>query len=193
MRHPNTKAQASEYEKEGIPWGVSKKIGQSMVHYLHDLGAKHDLPDDKSEVVEYVNRLHKKLTLHNAHFPDDIPFDIVYPAFMSAVLNGFVEIPDYQPHATKSQLSAFKKWITKGGQLDKLYERWYSKNPNARPKQIEGSTGDLESWDDYKLHEQYEKITQIMGKDLPLINTDGAKSYFSRVKTECQKRGLKNA
>ena len=191
MRYPDTKQEANALESENVSWGAEPTLGKLLYNYLIDLGVKHDLPKDKVELVKYINRFHKKLTVDNVHFPNDISFSIIYPSFLSAVVNGHIELSEYQPHSAKSQLSAFKKWITKGGQLDKLYQQHYHKHPKKQPKRItQGNIGGVESWADSDILDQYKKIKLVMGEKIPILNTIGAQSYFDKIFEEANKRGL---
>lgn len=190
MKYPETKAKATFFEEENVQWGISKPIGQALVHYFYDLGARHDLPDDKDELVRYIKRFHKRMTVDNIHCPDDVPFDVLYSSFCSAVLNGTAELPEYQPHATKNQLQAFKAWITQGNQLERLYERMYQEYPEEKPKQIANKTTKLEDWPDEWIRSQHETICRIYKEDdkAPVFNTSNAESYFNRIKAEYEKR-----
>lgn len=189
-RYPSTKSQAQEYENERISWGIAPEAGKVVISYLNDLGAKSDMPKNKQEQVKYVNDYHRSMTLRNEYMPKDIPFHLIYPPFFSAVMNGFVEVPDFQPWTIKNQLKAFKKWITKGGQLDKLYKKFYREYPDKAPKQIAPKSTNLERWSDAEIKDQYEKITMIYGEFLPVFKTIGADAYCKRIETEHQKRGL---
>lgn len=190
MKHPTTKQQAKAYQEEGIPWGASKDIGQGIVNYLIDLGAKHEMPDDKKGTVDYVNDFHKAMVIKNEYMPDDIPFSIIYGSFFSAVLNNFVELPEFQPWTVKNQLKGFKGWITKGGQLERLYERFYSEYPEKRPKLIANSGTKLETWSDEVIRDQQRQIQMMFGGEIPVPEVAGIQNYFQRIEAEYQRRGL---
>lgn len=190
MKYPVNKIEAKHMEDMQARWGVNKELGRSLIHYFNDLGAKHELPSDKDKLVDYVNRFHRKMTLDNNHCPGDIYFDVIYTSFCSAVLNGSIELPEYQPHAVKNQVKAFRKWITSGNTLDRLYEKFYKYYPSQKPKQIENKSTKLEDWPDEWIKDQYEKICIIFEQDgnVPIFETSGAKSYFNRIKDEYVKR-----
>lgn len=192
MKYPQTKNEAKAYESEGIRWGISKDAGKVVVSYLNDLGARHEIPDSKEGIVEYVNDYHRAMVLRNEYMPKDIPFHIIYPPFFSAVVNEFVKTPEFQPWIVVNQLKAFKKWITKGGQLDKLYERFYREYPDSKPKQIEGSTQDtkMEDRPDSWIREAYSSIVQIYGDEIPEPPIIGTRAFMKRVETEYRRRGL---
>lgn len=188
MNYPTTKQDAIAYESEKVKWGVPKYIGKEIVNYLNDLGAKHEMPDSPDGIVDYVNEFHKALVMRNEYFPKELPFDVIYPAFFSAVMNNFIETPDFQPWTVKNQLKAFKTWITKDGQVHKLYERYYHSYPEKRPKQLSGKATKMETWADQTIKDQYEKIKMIFEGKVPIPKVPGIDNYFERIEHEYRKR-----
>lgn len=191
MEYPQNKKKALELEDIGAKWGIEKELGRGIIHYFNDLGAKHELPSEPRDLVDYVNRFHRKMTVGNIHWPEDIHFDVIYTSFCTAMLNGMIRLPEYQPHATKNQIDAFRKWITSGNVLENLYERFYNYYPSKRPKQISEPSTKLSDWTDDMIKKQYETICRIFQNDkgkIPIFQSSGAKSYFNHIKTEYLKR-----
>lgn len=194
MRYPENKKTAQVLESEAISWGCSPELGKNIMRYLQDLGQP--FPNKGEEgadraIVQEVNRYHRRMSVENVHFPKEIPFDIVYPRFISAVLNGMTQLSDYQPYLVTNQLKAFKFWITSPGMMQSLFENYYELYPNAKPKQIPSRTvTKLEKWSDGEIQDQRDKIHMIFGeiKNIPIFKTSGALSYFGRIEQEYKKR-----
>lgn len=194
MRYPENKKTAQALESEGIAWGCSPELGKNIMRYLKDLGQSFPHKDEKGAdraIVQEVNRYHRRMSVENVHFPKEIPFEIVYSRFMSAVLNGMTQLSDYQPYLVSNQLKAFKSWVTSPGMMQSLLESYYELYPNAKPKQISSGTETrLEKWTDGEIQDQRDKIHMIFGeiKNIPMFKTGGAQSYFGRIEQEYKKR-----
>ena len=157
-----------------------------------DLGMLKELPDRRQEKNEYLLRCWNMLIDENPRFPSDLGDN--YKLFLSATFfNALVHNTAVRKGNNISALcEAFAHWYD-SHQHNKCKKLFYNKYPHERPKQLtsQSDKSEIESWPDHTIKEQLAMIKEVFRDDASgLLNTEGAKSYFTRIQTEFNKRGL---
>lgn len=206
MRVATSKKQALSYKSEGISYGYEAGLIQTLEWFLTDIGAEKHLSSKEDRRLIELKHFHEKLSVENRSFPDDIPFDIVYPRFFTAVVNNSVE---RKGNNVSALIGAFRKWIAESEQLDKLRAMYHERYPEARPKAlqtrasipVENGSAEwvkglpLEKQPDELIIDQHKKITTMMADEksrgwLKKVEQNGGRGYIAKIMKEIKKRDL---
>lgn len=201
MKTPQTKREALNCEELKMKWGASKKMRLFIVNYLIDIGARTEIPQSDEDLIEFIDRFHRMMTVENFHFPMNIPFNIVYPEFFKAVMNGIVEIREFYSGSIKNQIEAFKKWMLLPNTNDKL-QALYSKHYGLKDHELAATEKNtrLEDWEDHTIRSQYAIIMTLQNTSgmfnkktdakSDLFKSTDQNSYFNRIRSEFFRRKL---
>ena len=161
---------------------------RSLFYFLRDLGEK-NFPEGSEGKKVHTISTHNVISINNSNFPPEIDFDIVYPAFISAVISGKVERYGY---SNVELARCFNSWIAQDGVLYRIKEKYYERYPKKRPIRKKGSGRMVEDFTDEEITNQIKIIKAIDPNmmNLPLFRHNGADSYFARLKNEAIRRNL---
>ena len=82
----NTKQEVLMYREEGIRYEYDKDMMNALFAFMHDIGAKNDLPYEKNKIQSYLIRMHETIMVNNPMIPDDLNFQDIYPQWMMDVI-----------------------------------------------------------------------------------------------------------
>lgn len=172
-----TKNEVKAYQEEGIRFTYDKEMMNTLFGFMHDIGAKNELPYEKEKIQKYLIRLHEVLMVENPMIPDDIPFTDIYPQFMMDVIYNKA-----QRHGNNISALAY------------CFNEWYKKNADNYLKKKEFhkpvKATRLESWDDKTIHDLYQTVMMLTRNNTidGIWKMKGGESFFGRLKAEFQKR-----
>lgn len=166
----------------------------TIYHFLHDIGAKHEIPDEKKAKKEYLIRWHETI-MDCPHFPENVDFHSVYPRFMSDMLNNRV---DRKGNNLQAMVRAFQVWVDQNGGKSSLWPKAEKPTitPDIRDESIPWVKGlPLEKQPDDLIVDQHKKITMMMADEqsrgwLKKVEQNGGRGYIAKIMQEIKKRDL---
>jgi hypothetical protein len=179
MRIANNKHDALTNLSLGIDYEYPKELLKLLYDFHTDIGATRELPADKVKLKEYLIRLHETIAIKNPLFPDTTDFENVYGIWMMAVI---YEVAPRQGN----NISA----------LARCFNDWYKLNadqfiPSSQRQEVSKyrTIKEFTSVEVARLHDIVEMLNDgdLIGG---LFSTGGAHSFFKRLKTEHEVRGL---
>lgn len=192
----NTKNQYQAAKGDQIYLEYDKEMMNTIYHFLHDIGAKHEIPDSKKQIQEYLIRWHQTM-MDCSHFPENVDFHKVYPKFMSDMLNNRV---DRKGNNLQAMVRAFQNWVDQNGGKSSLWpeeaKTFKVFSPGLNPDSVQWVEGlPLEKQPDELIIDQHYKITTMMSDDdkrawLKQIEANGGRGYIAKVMQEIKKRDL---
>ena len=189
---PKNKIQYKNLINKNNPVDDDDNLLLNIYHFLVDIGCK-EMPQLKDKRKDYLKRFHETICLKNNQFPREIDFEIVYAKFFSDVLLNKINDKRYGT-STAEIARMFQVWMTKAGVMSHLYDRYYNKYPEKKPKKTNKSERTIADFTDQEILNQVNEIKKMWGEvsNYPMFCSDGAKSYFNRLYLEYEKRGLNN-
>lgn len=178
-RIANNKHEATTYRSLEMKFDYSNELLKMLYDFHTDIGATKELPADKVKLKEYLIRLHETITVKNPLFPDNVNFDSVYGVWMMAVI---YEVAPRHGNNISALARCFNEWYKlNAGQFIQSKEQEY--------KSTSRTIKDFTNVEIARLHDIVEMLNDgdLIGG---LFNTGGAQSFFKRLKTEYELRGL---
>lgn len=178
-RIANNKHEALTNLSLGLKFEYPKDLLKLLYDFHTDIGATKELPSDKERLKEYLIRLHETIAVKNPLFPDNIDFENVYGVFMMAVI--YEVAPRHG-----NNISA----------LARCFNEWYKLNADqfieSTDRQEVSKYRTIKDFTNVEIARLYDIVEMLNDGDLigGLFNTGGAQSFFKRLKTEYEARGL---
>jgi hypothetical protein len=172
-----TKNEVMAYKEEGVRYTYDKEMMNTLFGFMHDIGAKNELPYEKDKIQKYLIRLHEVLMVENNMIPDDIPFTDIYPQFMMDVIYNKAK-----RHGNNISAIAY------------CFNEWFKINADKylikKDFTKETKSTKLEAWDDKTIHDLYQTVVMLTRNNMidGIWKMKGGDSFFGRLKTEFHKR-----
>lgn len=195
-----TKAQAISFRESQIKFGYEIGLIKEFGKFLKDIGGDGKLPTDSMERLTEIKRLHESLSVNNGMFPSNLPFQIVYPPFFTAVVNRSIERKGSNIGAV---IEAFKLWISSSEIIDMLTDRHRRDNPEYKsslklhkPEETKEDNNlkgkNVNEFEDQDILDLYKQITTIYSGEAGRKKLEACEpgKFFHTVITEAQKRNL---
>jgi hypothetical protein len=190
-----TKKSVLSFQEDKIKVEYESGLIDGIYHFLQDIGAKNDIPADKTEAKNYVIRIHEQLAINNPIFPSEVEFSKIYNAWMADVIYGRSV---RKGNNVSALVICLNDWI-------QLNSHLFHSKPESKPQQLPDR---LENWDDDTIRNQLLTLKQIAGEDdttetrpgkksqsgrgwLMALYAIGGKGYTYRLSQEAKRRGIK--
>jgi len=177
MQYANKKIDVLMYREEKIQFSYDPDMMNSLFAFMHDIGAKNELPYEKSKTQQYLIRLHETIMVNNPMIPNDLDFRDIYPSFMMDVI--------------------YNKAKRNGNNISALaycFNEWYKTNAEkflqSKQEVKPVKSTKLEAWDDKTIHDLYQTVVMLTKHNMidGIWKMKGGESFFGRLKREFDNR-----
>lgn len=179
-RIANTKYEVNNYRSLQMKFEYDKNILNTLYQFHIDIGATKELPTDKKALKDYLIRLHETITVNNPILPDHVRFDSVYGVWMMAVV---YEVAKRHGNNISALARCFNDWF-------KLNADEFIPKNELPYNQSKSRT--IKEFTNVEISRLYDIVEMLNYGDLigGLFSTGGANSFFKRLKSEYELRGL---